>query len=208
MMDCYSLVNPGRREPANIFRFAAIGHRFITVDDRLIAAIRSVLEQILQEHINTELQLFCALAEGSDQLAGIIALSNKDIKLIVPLPLAEEKYLQGFATELGRNLFHELIKSAEKVFTLPDQNDEETAYEYLGNYLLDHCDALIAIWNGENTLKKGGTGELATKALQMGKLIYWIYADNGNEYGDVSRKAYKNSGDIEILGNIRDTPAK
>jgi hypothetical protein len=204
MQNYYGVENPIERDPTNIFRVAAIGHRFLSVNDRLTVAIGSVLGQILQEHVSDELQLFCALAEGSDQLVAKIALLKKSIKLIVPLPLAEEKYLQGFTTESGRNSFHEIIKSAEKVFTLPEQNDDEAAYEHLGNYLLNHSDVLIAIWNGEQSLKKGGTGQIASKALHMRKLTYWIYADNGNESGVARRKPSKKTGDIEIIGGSRD----
>jgi hypothetical protein len=200
MTDSYPSGDAGGRKPANLFKFAAIGHRFISIDDHLTAAIQSVLGQILQEHKDTDIQLFCALAEGSDQLVAKIALSSKMIKLIVPLPLPEEKYLQGFASDHGRTSYHEIIGNAEKVIILTSPKDDETAYEHLGNYMLENCDVLIALWNGENSLKKGGTGELATKALQLGKVIYWIYADNGNEHGEVHRKANKNPGDIEILG--------
>ncbi len=188
-----------------IFRIVVTGHRFISINDKLSNSIRSVLDRMIQEHINTEIQLFSALAEGSDQLVAEIALSFQGLKLIVPLPLPEVEYLQGFASDIGRKSFHELIQSAEKVFTLPKQVDHLMAYESLGNYLLDHCDMMVAIWNGKYSSRKGGTGELVKKARQMGKLIYWIYADNGNEEREVRIKSQKNPGDIEILGSIRDT---
>lgn len=189
------------------FRIAVTGHRFISINDKLSNSIRSVLDWMIQEHLNTEIQLFCALAEGSDQLVAEIALSFPGITLNVPLPLAEEEYLKGFASDIGRKSFHELTQSAGKVFVLPEQVDHPIAYEYLGNYLLDNCEVLVAIWNGEYSSKKGGTGELVKKALQMGKLIYWIYADNGKEDGEVRIKLQKNPGDIEILGTSVDTIA-
>jgi hypothetical protein len=188
-----------------IFRIAVTGHRFLSDNNELSNAIRAVLDRIIQEHSNTEITLFSALAEGSDQLVAEIALSYQRIRLIVPLPLSEEDYLMGFVSDIGRKSFHELVQSAEKVYTLPEHVDHPTAYEYLGNYLLDHCEAMLAIWNGIYTLKRGGTGELVKKALKMEKLIYWIYADNGNEEGEVRIKLHKNPGDIEILGDSGDS---
>jgi hypothetical protein len=190
--------------PSGHFRIAVIGHRFISVNEKLSYSIRSVLDWMIHEHANIEIQLFSALAEGSDQLVAQIALSYPGIKLVVPLPLAEEQYLQEFASDIGRKSFNELTQSADKMFMLPAQVDRPTAYEYLGNYLLDHCDVLIAIWNGVYSLKKGGTGEVVKKALQMGKLIYWIYTDNENDE-EIARKNFqKNQGDITILSNSGD----
>jgi hypothetical protein len=187
-------------KPPPIFRIAVTGHRFISVRDQLSSSIQSVLNRIIQEHINTEIQLFSALAEGSDQLVAEIALTYPGIKLIVPLPLPEEEYLQGFVSDIGRKSFHELTQSAKKVFTLPEQENHTTAYESLGNYLLDHCEVLVAIWNGKYSSLKGGTGELVNKASQMGKLIYWIYADNGDDKSEANSKKQKKVGDIETLG--------
>lgn len=165
----------------SIYKIAVTGHRFISASESLTNSIRSVLDRIIQDHGNSEIHLYSALAEGSDQLVAKIALSYPGVKLIVPLPLPEEEYLQGFAADIGRNSFHELVQSAESVFTLPKQADHPTAYEHLGKFLLEHCNLLIAIWNGEYSLKKGGTGEVVRQALDMGRLIYWLYADNGNE---------------------------
>lgn len=192
---------------SSILRIAVTGHRFISSNDQLSSAIRSVLDKITQNYSNTEIQLFCALAEGSDQLVAKIALSYQSIKLVVPLPLPEDEYLQEFSSDIARNLFLELTQRAEKVFTLPEQVDHPTAYEHVGIYLLDHSEVLVAIWNGKYSLKKGGTSEIVKKALQMEKLIYWIYANNGNEGEEVRIKIQKNPGDIEILGASDDTIA-
>ncbi len=184
-----------------VFRIATTGHRFISVDDRFSASIRSVLDRIIKERANSELHLLCALAEGSDQLVAKIALSYPGIKLIVPLPLSEQEYLMGFASDIGRESFYELMPCAEKVFTLPKQVDHPSAYESLGNYMLDHCEVLLALWNGRYSLRKGGTGEVVKRALNTGKLVYWIYADTGNDEGEVRIKLQKNPGDIELLGS-------
>jgi hypothetical protein len=142
----------------------------------------------------------CALAEGSDQLVAKTALSYQGIKLIAPLPLSEEEYLKGFTSDIGRESFRELIQSAEEVFTLPEQVNHPTAYDALGDYLLDHCEVLLALWNGQYSLRKGGTGEVVKKALKKEKIIYWIYTGKGNEEREVRGVLQKDIGDIEILG--------
>jgi hypothetical protein len=64
---------------------------------------------------------------------------------------------------------------------------------------------LIALWKGEYSGKRGGTGEVVKKVLNAGKRVYWIYADNGNDEGEVRKKLQKNPGDIELLGNSGDS---
>jgi len=183
-----------------VFRIAVTGHRLLSHSDKLSDSIRLVLDRIIQEHLDTNFYLFCALAEGGDQLVAKTALSYQGIKLIALLPVPEEEYLMGFTSDIGREYFRELIQSAEEVVTLPDQVDQPTAYEALGDYLLDHCEVLLALWNGQYSLKKGGTGEVVKKALDKRKIIYWIYADNGSELGEVQGGLHKDPGDIEILG--------
>ena len=188
-----------------VIRIAVTGHRFLDTNNDLHASIQKVLSQIIQDHPNTDHHLLSALSEGSDQLVARIALQNKEIKLIVPLPLPEELYLLDFETDEGRKKFKQLLNIADQVLTLTENNDHDTAYDELGRYLIDQCNVLIALWNGEYSGKRGGTGEVVKKALNAGKLVYWIYADNGNDEGEVRKKLQKNPGDIELLGNSGDS---
>ena len=188
-----------------LIRTAVTGHRFLDTNNDLTASIQRVLARIIQDHPNTDQYLLSALSEGSDQFVARIALQYKEIKLIVPLPLPEEQYLMDFETDEGRKKFSQLLKFADQVLTLTENNDHDTAYDELGRYLIDQCNVLIALWNGEYSGKKGGTGEVVKKALNAGKLVYWIYADNGNDEGEVRKKLQKNPGDIELLGNSGDS---
>jgi hypothetical protein len=186
-------------------RIAVIGHRFLDINNDLTTSIQQVLVQIIQDHPGFDYHLLSALAEGSDQIIARIALQFKEIKLIVPLPLPEEQYLLDFETVEGRKKFKYLLKVADHVLTLSENSDHDAAYDDLGRYLIDQCHVLIALWNGEYSGKRGGTGEVVKRALLMEKLIYWIYAKNGNEEEEMRIKLQKNPGDITILGNSRDS---
>jgi hypothetical protein len=186
-------------------RIAVIGHRFLDINNDLTTSIQQVLVQIIQDHPGFDYHLLSALAEGSDQIIARIALQFKEIKLIVPLPLPEEQYLLDFETDEGRKKFKYLLKVADHVLTLSENSDHDAAYDDLGRYLIDQCHVLIALWNGEYSGKRGGTGEVVKRALLMEKLIYWIYAKNGNEEEEMRIKLQKNPGDITILGNSRDS---
>jgi hypothetical protein len=189
-------------------RIAVIGHRFLDTNNNLTTSIQKVLAQIIQDHPSFEYHLLSALAEGSDQYIASIALQYMEIKLIVPLPLPEEQYLLDFKTGEGRKKFKQLLNIADHVLILTENSDHDAAYDDLGRYLIDQCQVLIALWNGEYSKRRGGTGEVVKKALQMGKLIYWIYTENGNKERGMSKKLQKNPGDITRLGNSRDSIGK
>jgi uncharacterized phage-like protein YoqJ len=189
-------------------RTAVIGHRLLDTNNDLTTSIQKVLAQIIQDHPGFDYHLLSALAEGSDQFIAGIALQYKEIKLIVPLPLPEKQYLLDFETDEGRQKFKHLLNIADHVLTLTKNSDHDATYDDLGRYLIDKCHVLIALWNGEYSGKRGGTGEVVKRALQMDKLIYWIYAESGNEEGEVGIKLQKNPGDITILGNSRDSRVK
>jgi hypothetical protein len=187
-----------------VVRIAVTGHRFIDTNNELTASIQKVIDQIIQDHTGAEYHLLSALAEGSDQFVARIVVQKKEIKLIVPLPLPEERYLLDFETDEGRKKFNQLLKIADQVLTLTENSDHDSAYDELGSYLIDQCHVLVAIWNGEYSGRRGGTGEVVKKALNAGKLVYWIYLDNLRDGALNSLRQLKKSGEIQVLGINRD----
>ena len=185
--------------PANIFHIAVTGHRHIIVDEVLINSIRQILNRIVKENSFAEIFLYSALAEGSDQLLASISLDYQEIKLIVPLPLNIEDYLLDFNTQTGIVEFHNLLRSASEIITLPAVANHQLAYINLSEFLVENCECLIAIWDGEYTMKKGGTGDVVSMALKAGKLVYWIFSENQNERGSNTLKKPKKSGEIKVL---------
>ena len=50
------------------------------------------------------------------------------------------------------------------------------AYEAVGRYVVQHCDLLIAIWNGQPGNGRGGTAEIVQFAVEQGRPMWWINA--------------------------------
>ena len=146
-----------------VIRIAATGHRFLDTNYDLTASIQKVFAQIIQDHPGANHHLLSALSKGSDQFVARIAMQYKEIKLIVPLPLPEELYLLDFETDEGRKKFIHFMNIADQVLTLTENSDHDSAYDVLGRYLIDQCHVLIALWNGEYSGKRGGTGEVVKK---------------------------------------------
>jgi predicted flavoprotein YhiN len=77
----------------------------------------------------------------------------------------------------------------------------DQAYAAVGRYVLEHCDVLIAIWDGQSAQGLGGTGDIVAQARQRGLPMAWIHAGNhrpgteepttlGEEQGKVSLERF------------------
>ena len=157
-------------------KIAVTGHRQIRITDDLINSINSTLKVLLDQFNESEIYLLSALAEGSDQLVAKLAMQFPGVKLIVPLPLSVDEYLEDFGAEESKQQFLELLKNANEIIPLTPVKNNQMAYHNLGEYLINECDCLIAIWNGIFTNKIGGSGEVVNMAINAKKPVYWIYA--------------------------------
>jgi hypothetical protein len=94
------------------------------------------------------------------------------------LPLDPEEYRKDFATEESRDEFYDFLKRAAEVIQMPRLTDRNAAYEAAGVFVIDHCDALICIWDGSPQQGSGGTGSMVERARSRGIPIAWIHAGN------------------------------
>ncbi len=130
------------------------------------------------------------LAEGADRVVARAVLSDPDARLDVVLPLTLEDYLQDFVTEESRKEFEELLGRCRKPVLLrtrriqDDRHDpgdqaklRRDAYGQVGRYVVDHCDVLIAVWDGEPSRGHGGTAEIVQYAQEQNRPIIRVWGD-------------------------------
>jgi hypothetical protein len=154
------------------------GHRFLVEVDKITARIDQALDHIEKSFGDPPFQVISALAEGADRLVVRRVLARGNTALVVSLPLPKEEYLKDFQTQGSQEEFLELLDQAEEVLTLPPAPTREESYASAGYYLLDHCQVLIAIWDGQKTQGVGGTGEIAVAARRRKLPLAWIQAGN------------------------------
>jgi hypothetical protein len=131
------------------------------------------------------------LAEGADRVVARAVLSDPDARLDVVLPLALEDYLEDFATEESRKEFEELLSRCRKPVPLrmrriqDDRRDpgdqaelRRAAYSQVGQYVVDHCDVLIAVWDGQPSRGRGGTAAIAQYAQEQNRPIIRVWGDS------------------------------
>ena len=153
------------------------GHRFLAEVDKLRAGVDRALDEIERAFAGRELQVVSPLAEGADRLVAEAVLQRGG-DLVVPLPLPIDDYLQDFEAEESKAEFQRLLERAAEMIELPATPTRNEAYEQVGLYVLDNCDVLIAVYDGQPSQGRGGTADIVERALQRGTPVLHIKAGN------------------------------
>ncbi|WP_445144553.1 hypothetical protein [Dyella sp. Tek66A03] len=132
--------------------------------------VRDFLSKLQHDYPELPLVVLSALAEGGDQLVAHEALAC-GARLIAPLPLPRELYVQDFVDPAVHISFDALCDQAE-VVQLPLRKGEtrkaiesrgverDRQYAKAGVYIASHCHILLAIWDGKDSGRLGGTAQI------------------------------------------------
>jgi hypothetical protein len=152
---------------------AVTGHRDLVPAElpTLRDKVAQLFRKLQNDYPDRRLQLMSALAEGADQLAAEVAL-ELGVELVVTLPMARAVYRKDFASAESRLRFDALCERATDFYELPlarGNTDDGIAtvgpertrqYAQLGVFLCAHCHVLLAIWDGKQSSKLGGTADV------------------------------------------------
>ena len=140
------------------------------------------------------------LAVGADCIVAEAVLENERIegerRLEVLLPFGQAEYEKDFAepdddggAQMGPELrrFRQLIKRADQTLVVteihrghPDTRNRvrDDAYLEVGRAVVDACEILIAVWDGEREPHSVGTPGIVEYALGRGAYVFWIDAND------------------------------
>lgn len=152
---------------------AVTGHRDLVSAElpAIRQRVRAFLSELVAEYPDRGVTVMSALAEGADQLVAEEAL-QLGISLVVPLPMDKELYVRDFENIKVRENFEFLFSRAAETYELPvtpgntlksiseygDARDQQ--YAQLGVFLCAHCHILLALWDGKENDRLGGTGQV------------------------------------------------
>ena len=156
------------------------GHRVLAEPDKIVHGVDEALLQIETAFPRRPLTLISSLAEAADRLVVHRVLRRKHARLVVPLPLPQPDYMDDFQSHESKEEFLRLIDRADRVIVMPPAPTRDEAYAAAGSYALDHCDVLVAIWDGQAPRGPGGTGDIVAQARRRGLPLAWIHAGNRN----------------------------
>jgi hypothetical protein len=146
------------------------GHRDLRDDDidRLERKVEQIFERLRRQYRFTPLVVLSALAEGADRLVARIALRPEfGARLVVPLPMPRMLYALDFEKAGSLEEFDDLLERADSCFEISPVGDPEALllpgaardrrYEEVGMFIVRQCQILIALWDGVDSGKTGGT---------------------------------------------------
>ncbi|GAB6036984.1 hypothetical protein JCM15519_15430 [Fundidesulfovibrio butyratiphilus] len=148
---------------------AVTGHRDIDPihDEKLLSCIKSRLKTIRKQYRHTPIRCLSGLAEGADMIFARAAL-EMGCELVAVLPGSADHFEKDFDApahphrkpqELRRE-FRTLLQSCVETFTIPLPprfEDNQNQYTLVGSYLARHSHLLLALWDGKESSKAGGT---------------------------------------------------
>jgi hypothetical protein len=132
--------------------------------------LRDFFSQLKDEFPTLPLVALSSLAEGGDQLFAIEALAV-GAQLVVPLPLPKDLYLDDFTDPTVRGRFEALCDRAQ-IIPLPLLKGQsrttieshglarDRQYAKAGVFVASHCHILMAIWDGKDSGRLGGTAQI------------------------------------------------
>lgn len=142
------------------------------------SAVREGLSRVLIAWPGRPLVALSPLAEGADRLVAEVVLEQPGARLMAVLPLPQDDYEHDFVSPESRAEFRRLLAQADEVTTLPPAPDRNEAYASVGEYVLDHSDVLVAIWDGQPAQGRGGTAEIVRAALARAMPVLHVLAGN------------------------------
>jgi hypothetical protein len=154
--------------PGRVLRVGVTGHRALADEAGAAAAVRSVLDRLRKGAGGAALVVVSPLAEGADRLVAQAALDEPGARLVATLPLPPAEYVKDFATPGSRSEFEALLSQADETIVVPEESTRPHAYSAVGHWVLDHCDVLLALWDGGPARGRGGTAEIVAEARRRG----------------------------------------
>ena len=156
---------------ANSLVIGVTGHRRLRTEDvpRLQVRVRAFFQDLQARYPELPQVLLSPLAQGSDQLVAQVAL-ELGLRVIAPLPLPLPQYRKDFDAPDLQLLERQLTQV--EVIALPlerGSTSESVAvpglardrqYAQAGLFVSSHCHVLLALWDGQESGRLGGTAQV------------------------------------------------
>jgi hypothetical protein len=134
------------------------------------------------------------LAAGADRIVARAVLKRPAARVYAVSPFAVDDYRRDFREPGDRAEFDELWKldpnpvelnrdyacaaagdTEEQAHVKQAQRNE--GYLQAGQWVVDHCEILIVVWDGLPAAARGGTGDVVRYAVEQGRTVLWIDAN-------------------------------
>ncbi len=170
-------------------RIGASGHRDLgdTVAQQYAArCVRELLASYAERYPN--LVLRAPLAIGADQLFVQTAL---DLNIPVEAVIPSEDYEAHYAPGEEQATYQRLLQQCRCLHPQPFATHTDDAYLAAGQWIVEHSDIVLLIWNGQPAKGRGGTADIASYAWRTGRPFVQINTTKQvvQKYGDLQSES-------------------
>ena len=150
------------------FILGITGHRILSSNDlaRIEGDVREQLVNLRRRMPDTKIVVVSAQAEGADRLVAKVAM-KEGFEVWTLLPTEADEYERDFVTDESREEFRRLLENSTRVLnasTLSGRDsgssDRPRIYVNVGNEICRLSHALLAVWDGHDSDKPGGTAQV------------------------------------------------
>ncbi|RKS09522.1 hypothetical protein DFP74_5261 [Nocardiopsis sp. Huas11] len=147
-----------------MIRIGITGHRGLAPG--LDSTIADMIAAHLAPHESDLVGLSC-LADGADTVfAEAVLAAGAALEAVIPAA----GYREALPEEHHRT-YDRLLAQAAQVHRLPHQASTSDAHMAAGRYLVDHCDRLVAVWDGRPARGPGGTADVVAYARSLSRPV-------------------------------------
>ncbi len=190
------MTTPKAMKPRLCLSIGVTGHREHKLEGADIAAVTATVKATLAQlqqallvvgthhHLAfsnepPQLRMVSALADGADTIVAKAALAA-GWRVDACLPFPRDEYANDFSVAAHHDDFVGLLAKVTSTFELPgDHSEAIAAYEAVGHLVLEQCDVLLALWDGDPYRGRGGTSRVVSDAVARHIPVIHIHTHGG-----------------------------
>ena len=118
-----------------------------------------------------------SLAEGADQIfAEAVLRGGGSLTAIIP----SAGYERAFSDDRGRERYRSLRERSAEIIEMPFQAPSDEAYWAAGQKVVQLCEELLAIWDGQPAGGLGGTADVVAYARERNVPVTVIWPEGSS----------------------------
>ncbi len=150
-----------------VLRLGVTGHQ--DLPDDVVPVLRERVLRVVTEA--SHVVAISSLARGTDQFVARTVLDNGGaVEVVVPCG-----HYDTLFDDVGRAGYDELVAASSSVARLPYPEPTEAAFLAAGLVVVERCELLLAVWDGEPARGLGGTADVVAYAGAIARPIERVW---------------------------------
>jgi hypothetical protein len=137
-----------------------------------VRQVATAIAELLAAYPAEELTGVSCIAAGADSIfADAIVQAGGRLEVVLPA----EDYRERRVKPDHAPTFDRLIAHAAEVRIMPHLESNRAAYEAANEAMLSSCELLVAVWDGQPAVDRGGTAAVVEQAAARGLAVQVVW---------------------------------